>query len=104
MWAAAAMLALTAFSLLLAWRKTTRLFGVCLFLFVATILFRVIYLIPEFMPEYRIYPGMPWFCLGAAILLGALWKRFPAAARRAPRGVDAAGLRRPVRQALVCLA
>lgn len=74
MWAAAGMLALTAFSLILAWRKPTRLFGVCLFLFTATILFRVTYLIPEFMPEYRIYPGMPWFCLGAAILLGWVWK------------------------------
>ena len=77
MFAAAAMLTLTAFSLFLSWRKTTRPFGVCLFLFTATILFRVMYLIPEFMPEYRIYPGMPWFCLGAAILLGALWNRLP---------------------------
>jgi hypothetical protein len=73
MWAAAAMLALTAVSLALAWRKPTRPFGVCLFLFVGTMLFRVTYLIPEFMPEYRIYPGMPWFCLGAAILLGWAW-------------------------------
>lgn len=77
MFAAAAMLALTAFSLFLSWRKTTRPFGVCLFLFTATILFRVMFVVPEFMPEYRIYPGMPWFCLGAAILLGALWKRLP---------------------------
>jgi len=77
MWAAAAMLFLTAFSLLLAWRKTSRLFGLCVFLFVATILFRVTYLIPEFMPEYRIYPGMPWFCLGAAIFLGWAWRRMP---------------------------
>jgi hypothetical protein len=77
MWAAAAMLALTAFSLFLTWRKPTRAFGVCLLLFTSTILFRVAYLIPEFMPEYRIYPGMPWFCLGAAILLGALWNRLP---------------------------
>ena len=77
MWAAAGMLVLTAFSIFLAWRKPTRLFGVCLFLFTATMLFRMTYLIPEFMPEYRIYPGMPWFCLGAAILLGALWKRIP---------------------------
>ncbi len=74
MWAAAAMLGLTAVSLVLAWRKPTRLLGVCLFLFVATILFRVTYLIPEFMPEYRIYPGMPWFCLGAAIFLGWAWR------------------------------
>lgn len=77
MFAAAAMLALTAFSLVLAWRRTTRAFGVCLFLFTATMLFRMLYLIPEFMPEYRIYPGMPWFCLGAAILLAALWNRIP---------------------------
>ena len=74
MWAAAAMLALTGFSLLLAWRKSTRLIGVCLFLYVATILFRVAYVIPEFMPEYRIYPGMPWFCLGAAMVLNAAWR------------------------------
>jgi len=77
MLAAAAMLGLTALSLVLAWRKTTRPFGVCLFLFTATILFRITYIVPEFMPEYRIYPGMPWFCLGAAILLAALWKRLP---------------------------
>ena len=77
MWAAAAMLGLAAFSLFLTWRKRTRVFGVCLFLFVATILFRVMYVVPEFMPEYRIYPGMPWFCLGAAVLLAALWNRLP---------------------------
>jgi len=75
MWAAAAMLALTGFSIWLAWRKSTRLMGVCLFLFTATMLFRVLYLIPEFMPEYRIYPGMPWFCLGASIALAAAWRR-----------------------------
>jgi hypothetical protein len=75
--AAAAMLGLTVFSIVLAARKGTRLVGVCLFLFTATILFRVTYLIPEFMPEYRIYPGMPWFCLGAAIVMRALWKRLP---------------------------
>ena len=69
------MLALTVFSLFLAWRKPTRLIGVCLFLFVATMLFRFLYLIPEFMPEYRIYPGMPWFCLGAALVLAAAWRR-----------------------------
>jgi len=75
MWAAAAMLALTGFSIWLGWRKNTRLVGVCLFLFIATMLFRVLYLIPEFMPEYRIYPGMPWFCLGAALVLAAAWPR-----------------------------
>ena len=45
-----------------------------MFLYVATILFRVAYVIPEFMPEYRIYPGMPWFCLGAAMVLNAAWR------------------------------
>ena len=74
MFAAAGFLALAAVSVVLAWRKSTRLFGVCLFIYVATILFRVFYPIPEFMPEYRIYPGLPWFCLGAAILLAAVWK------------------------------
>ena len=67
-------LAIAAFSLVLAWRKSTRLLGVCLFLFITTILFRVFYAIPEFMPEYRIYPGLPWFCLGAAIALAAAWR------------------------------
>lgn len=75
MWAAGAFLAFTGFSLVLAWRRSTRLFGLCLFVFIATILFRVMYAIPEFMPEYRIYPGMPWFCLGAAILLAWTWSR-----------------------------
>ena len=85
MLAAAAMLALAGSSVWLAWRKGTRLFGVCLFLYVATILFRVLYLIPEFMPEYRIYPGLPWFCLGAAIVLAAGWKwLFAAASPRRP--------------------
>ncbi len=73
--AMAAMLALAAFSGWLAWRERTRLFGICLALFVGTILFRMAFLIPEFMPEYRIYPGLPWFCLGAAILLTAAWRR-----------------------------
>ena len=74
MLAAAGMLGLALFSGLLAWRKSTRLFGVCLLLYVTTILFRVLYLIPEFMPEYRIYPGLPWFCIGAAIGLTATWR------------------------------
>jgi hypothetical protein len=77
MWSAAAMLGLTVFSIVLGIRRSTRLVGVCLFLFTATILFRVAFMIPEFMPEYRIYPGMPWFCLGAAIVLGGLWNRLP---------------------------
>jgi hypothetical protein len=74
LWAAAGMLALTVIFLWLAWRKPTRLLGVCGFLYVATIGFRMTYFIPEFMPEYRIYPGLPWFCLGAAITLTAVWR------------------------------
>jgi len=76
MLAAVAFLALTAFSIFLTIRKTTRLVGLCLFLYCATILFRVFYLIPEFMPEYRIYPGLPWFCLGAAIVLNGALRKF----------------------------
>ena len=72
--AMAGQLAFAAFALALAFRKSTRLIGICLFLFVATMLVRVLYLIPEFMPEYRIYPGLPWFCLAAAIVLSSGWK------------------------------
>ncbi|MES2440572.1 MAG: hypothetical protein V4584_16010 [Verrucomicrobiota bacterium] len=70
----AGMLALAGLGAVLAWRGKTRVVGACLLLFVGTILFRVLYLIPEFMPEYRIYPGMPWFCLGAAVVLAAVWR------------------------------
>jgi len=74
LWAVFGMLAFTAASLVLAWRKPTRIIGVCCFLYVATMLMRVLYFIPEFMPEYRIYPGLPWFCLGTAILLAGAWR------------------------------
>lgn len=72
--AALGVLATMLVSVLLAWRRPTRLFGLCLFLFVGTIFFRAFYVVQEYMPEYRIYPGMPWFCLGAALLLGCLLK------------------------------
>lgn len=74
LWAALGMLLVTIASLGLAWRQATRLVGVCLFLFVATMLMRVLYFIPEYMPEYRIYPGLPWFCLGSAIVLAGAWQ------------------------------
>jgi len=77
-------LGLTASSWLLASRKSTRLLGICLALYVATILFRVLFMIPEFMPEYRIYPGLPWFCLGSAIFLNSIWKRLLPSVRPAP--------------------
>lgn len=73
-WAAITFLALIPLGAWLAWKKSTRLVGVCLLLYVLTILFRVLYLVPEFMPEYRIYPGLPWFCLGAAVVLAGGWK------------------------------
>lgn len=81
--AMAGLLVTAGFSGWLIWQKSTRLFGACLALFVATIWFRIFYLIPEFMPEYRIYPGLPWFCLGVAILLAAVWKWI--FAQRSPR-------------------
>ncbi len=68
------MLGLVILGLWMACRGKCQRLGVCLALFVGTMLFRVLYLIPEFMPEYRIYPGLPWFCLGAAIFLAMLWK------------------------------
>ncbi len=73
-WAMAGLLILAGFGGVLAYRKSTRLVGVCLSLYVGTLLFRMAYLIPEFMPEYRIYPGLPWFCLGAALMLSTAWK------------------------------
>lgn len=87
MFAAVCFFALALLSVVLAWWKPTRLFGVCLFLYVATILFRVFYLIPEFMPEYRIYPGLPWFCLGAAIALTVVWQKITTASPRLPAAI-----------------
>jgi hypothetical protein len=87
MWAALGMLVLTGFSIFLAWRKSTRVVGVCLFLFVGSMLFRVLYLIPEFMPEYRIYPGLPWFCLGAALVLHAGLRKFTEIPPRIPAAI-----------------
>ena len=84
MWAAAGFLALTAFSVFLIVCKSTRLVGVCLFIYCTTILFRVLYLVPEFMPEYRIYPGLPWFCLGAALVLNAALRKFTEIPPRIP--------------------
>lgn len=93
MLAMACFLTLTGFSVFLACRKSTRLIGVCLFLFAATILFRFLYLIPEFMPEYRIYPGLPWFCLGAAIVLAGAWRwMFKTVSPRVPAVILLGGL------------
>ncbi len=84
MLSAVCFLALAVVSAMLVWWKRTRFFGVCLLLYVATILFRIFYFIPEFMPEYRIYPGLPWFCLGAAIFLTAIWRKITKASPRIP--------------------
>ncbi len=72
--AAVSLVCVTVLSLVLGWRKPTRLLGICLFIFAGTILFRIGYVVPEYMPEYRIYPALPWFCIGAAILCAAAWK------------------------------
>lgn len=74
MLAMAGLFGLAALSIFLITRKSTRFFGACLFVYAATILLRFLFLVTEFMPEYRIYPGLPWFCLGAAMLLAGGWK------------------------------
>ncbi len=71
----AAFLAFGALTLFLAWHRKTRIFGVCLLLYWGTIFFRLFFLMPEFMPEYRIYPGLPWFCLGIAVALAVIWQK-----------------------------
>ena len=63
-------------TVLLVRRDATRLVGICLLIFALTMVFRVLYIVPEFMPEYRIYPGLPWFCLAAALVLDAVWRRW----------------------------
>jgi hypothetical protein len=61
---------------------------VCLFLFLSAILIRFFYFVPEFVPEYRIYPGLPWFCLGAAIVIVRGWQ----AAAKTPGRIPAVTL------------
>jgi hypothetical protein len=85
--AAAAMLALAMGAVVLAVRKATHVVGLCLSVFVGTILFRVFYLMPEFMPEYRIYPGLPWFCLGASIVLSRIWRYLTPLSPRVPAAI-----------------
>lgn len=77
-------LALIGFSILLTIRNSTRVVGVCLFLYCGSILFRMLYVIPEFMPEYRIYPGLPWFCLGVAVVLHGIFRKFTETSLRVP--------------------
>lgn len=68
-------------SAVLSWRKSTRWFGLGLLVFALTMAMRVMYVIAEYMPEYRIYPGLPWFCLSAAIAWAWAGGRVPAFAR-----------------------
>ncbi len=87
------MLSMLGLAAWLAWRRQTRLLGLCLLLFVLTIAFRLLYLVPEFMPEYRIYPGMPWLCLSAAMVLAAAWSwLFESGSPRIPALILLAGL------------
>jgi len=73
-WATLGMALFAIGALVLMCRNATRIVGLCCFLFVGTMLMRLLYFMPEFMPEYRIYPGLPWFCLGSAIVLGWAWR------------------------------
>ncbi len=75
-WAAFGLAVVVVASLVFAWHRSTRIFGVCLLLYVGAIVMRFAYFVPEFMPEYRIYPGLPWFCLGTAVLLTGAWRRW----------------------------
>ena len=71
--AAGGMMVFTLLALVLLRWSSTRMIGLCFFLYAAAMLLRFLYFVPEYMPEYRIYPGLPWFCLGMALLLGAFW-------------------------------
>lgn len=73
------MLVFAIVSLVLCWRKGSRIFGMCLLLYVGSMLLRFLYFVPEYMPEYRIYPGLPWFCLALAIALTVFWRWLGAA-------------------------
>jgi hypothetical protein len=81
LWAAAGLMVYLLVTAWLSWRKSTRWFGVGLLVFGLTMAMRVFYVIDEYMPEYRIYPGLPWFCLSAAIALGWVGRYLPAFAR-----------------------
>jgi len=59
---------------LMIWPRT-RFIGMCLWLFAGAIVLRFYFFINEFMPEYRIYPGLPWLCLGVMAALAAGWSR-----------------------------
>ena len=65
----------------LSWKMSTRWFGVGLLVFGLTMAMRVFYIIPEYMPEYRIYPGLPWFCFSAAMTMAFIARHWPQAVR-----------------------
>lgn len=81
LWSAAGLLVYLLSTAWLSWKKSTRWFGVGLLVFGLTMAVRVFYFIAEYMPEYRIYPGLPWFCLSAAIALAWLGQFMPIFAR-----------------------
>ena len=78
---AAGLVVYLAVSVVLSWRRPTRWFGVGLLVFGLTMAIRVFYIVDEYMPEYRIYPGLPWFCLAAAIALTLAGRYLPRLAR-----------------------
>jgi hypothetical protein len=81
LWSAAGLLVYLLVTAWLSRRKSTRWFGLGLWIFGLTMAMRVFYIVDEYMPEYRIYPGLPWFCLSAAIVLGWVGRHLPAIAR-----------------------
>ena len=81
LWSATGLFVYLAVAAWLSWKKSTRWFGVGLLVFGLTMAVRVLYVIGEYMPEYRIYPGLPWFCLSAAIALAWVGRRLSMLAR-----------------------
>ncbi|MEM0896878.1 MAG: hypothetical protein AAGJ79_08315, partial [Verrucomicrobiota bacterium] len=78
----------TLFSVCLFFGRKPRPLGACLLLTVGAILLRFLYYINEFMPEYRIYPGLPWMSLAVAALGWMLWSALRFGVR--PAGLVAA--------------
>lgn len=70
---------LTIFGVFLCIRKSTRILGMFVMLYLACMLVRFLYFVPEYMPEYRIYPGLPWFCLAFTWVLSGVWHWLSAA-------------------------
>jgi hypothetical protein len=73
-WAMAGMAGVMAMGVALMFWSRSRIVGLSLFLFVGAIVMRLAFFVPEYMPEYRIYPGLPWFCLAVGLMSAACWR------------------------------